>query len=123
MKPEEAVTKLIAMGYHVEAVGDRVRWRYGGQGQPDLGRVRPMIATIRAYKDEVRCFLAGKRPSPPERIPLCQECPWYELNPWTHYPDFGAWCVYHMDYLLIENPQCRGFRQGEIPQQRWPETG
>jgi hypothetical protein len=37
------------------------------------------------------------------------------LNPESEYP-FGAWCAYYQDDLLVENPSCRDFRLGLIPE-------
>ncbi|MFZ5450898.1 MAG: hypothetical protein ACOZF2_03335, partial [Thermodesulfobacteriota bacterium] len=38
MKPGEAVMKLTALGYRFEVTGERLRWRFAGQGQPDPGK-------------------------------------------------------------------------------------
>lgn len=119
----KAIMLLNKLGYRAWVEGESVKLSFTGQGEPDPSQVIPLLEAVKAHKTEVRQLLAGRQASPPERIPLCQDCPWYELNPWTHYPDLGAWCAYHMDYLLTENPQCRDFRRREIPQQRLPETG
>jgi hypothetical protein len=50
----------------------------------------------------------------PERILSCSECPWCQLNHWTHYPELPFWCGWHMDHLIEDNPSCIGFRRGEI---------
>lgn len=64
-------------------------------------------------------FTPREKPvSPPERILSCAECPWYQLNPWSHYPELPAWCHYNMDHLVIDNPQCIGYRRGEVPERR-----
>ena len=61
-------------------------------------------------------FTARTKPLPqPERILTCAECPWYQTNPWTHYPDLPAWCGWHFDHLAVDNPSCIGYRKGEIP--------
>jgi hypothetical protein len=61
-------------------------------------------------------FQARTKPlPPPERILSCTECPWFQQNPWTHYPDLPAWCGYHFDHLLADNSVCTGYRKGEIP--------
>jgi len=63
-----------------------------------------------------RSFTRRPKPSPPpEKILSCDECPWYAENPWTHYPALPAWCQYHIDHLLQDNPACIGFRRREIP--------
>ena len=52
----------------------------------------------------------------PETPPAtCESCPWYDLNPWTHYPDFGAWCHRKMEHLVIGSLACEEFRIGEVP--------
>jgi hypothetical protein len=51
-------------------------------------------------------------PSPPA---TCEPCPWYVLNPWTHYPDFGAWCHRQMVHLVVGSAACEEFRRGEVP--------
>ncbi len=50
---------------------------------------------------------------PPKEIRLCAECPWYQQNPWTHYPEFPAWCAYHFDHLTADNPACINYRKGD----------
>jgi hypothetical protein len=52
----------------------------------------------------------------PEITPAtCEACPWYELNPWTHYPDFTAWCHYRMEHLVMGSAACEEFSRGEMP--------
>jgi hypothetical protein len=52
----------------------------------------------------------------PETPPAtCESCPCYDLNPWTHYPDFGAWCHRKMEHLVIGSLACEEFRLGEVP--------
>ena len=51
-------------------------------------------------------------PSPPA---TCESWPWYELNPWTHYPDFSAWCHRQMEHLVVGSPACEEYRRGEVP--------
>jgi hypothetical protein len=52
----------------------------------------------------------------PETTPAaCEACPWYELNPWTHYPDFAAWCHYRMEHLVVGSAACEEFSCGEMP--------
>lgn len=46
---------------------------------------------------------------------ICSACPWYELNPWTHYPDFAAWCHLRMEHLVVNSLPCEEFRPGEVP--------
>ena len=52
----------------------------------------------------------------PETPPAtCESCPWYDLNPWTHSPDFGAWCHRKMEHLVVGSLACEEFRHGEVP--------
>jgi hypothetical protein len=53
--------------------------------------------------------------SPPAGILTCVACPWYELNPWTHDPALGAWCLYRMEGLVLGSPVCEEFNRGEVP--------
>jgi len=53
--------------------------------------------------------------SAPERILSCSECPWYQLNPWTHYPIWGAWCHHQMEHLELGSAACEEFQHGEVP--------
>ena len=45
----------------------------------------------------------------------CSECAWCRENPWSHYPDFGAWCHYRMEHLVVGSLACEEFRRGEVP--------
>jgi hypothetical protein len=155
----EAVRKLAHLGYRFTVIGENIKAKYEGPGDPDPSQVQPLLEAVRADKDSVRAYLKtlvlcqdcahaqvglgwaicqvdpwdgirGQVPSfqhpcpnfmartkplpPPEKILFCRDCPWYQLNPWTHYPELGAWCHYHMDHLLIDNPQCIGYRGGEV---------
>jgi hypothetical protein len=115
MKGAEAVIKLSNLGYRFRLEGDRVIYEYTGLNDPDPAQVRPLLEKIKAHKDEVCGLLRVKRPSPPERILTCAECPWHEENPWTNYPELPFWCAWHFDHLLADNPACIGYRRGEIP--------
>jgi len=53
--------------------------------------------------------------TPEVRPVTCESCPWYELNPWTHYPTFGAWCHRQMEHLVVGSAACGEFRRGEVP--------
>lgn len=57
MKPGEAVMKLTALGYRFEVTGERLRWRFEGQGQPDPGQVQPLLQLVKERRDEVLFFL------------------------------------------------------------------
>jgi len=58
---------------------------------------------------------AAPQASAPERILSCSECPWYQENSWTHYPELPLWCSWHFDHLGGDSQQCRGWRGGKIP--------
>jgi hypothetical protein len=45
----------------------------------------------------------------------CESCPWYDLNPWTHYPDFGAWCHFRMEHLVVGRHACEEFDRKAVP--------
>lgn len=111
----QAIQTLTKLGYKAWVEGEAVRLKYEGPDDPDPGQVRPLLDVVKAHKKEVLEYLARpKAPSPPERILSCEECPWYQVNPWTHYPELGAWCHYHMEGILTDNPSCISFRRGEI---------
>jgi hypothetical protein len=57
MKPGDAVMKLTALGYRFEVAGERLRWRFAGQGQPNLVQVRPLLQLVKERRDEVLFFL------------------------------------------------------------------
>ena len=66
---------------------------------------------------KVAKLYSGETPqASPSACPVtCESCPWYELNPWTHYPDFGAWCHHQMEHLVVGSPACEEFQHGEVP--------
>ena len=88
MKPGEAVMKLTALGYRFEAAGERLRWRFEGQGQPDPGKVRPLLQLVKECRDEVLFFLRCYCPKcggmmfipDPEGRDLCASCDWHLLT-------------------------------------------
>jgi len=55
------------------------------------------------------------KPAPPSPPATCESCPWYALNPWTHYPDFGAWCHHQMEPLTAGSAACKEFQHGAVP--------
>jgi hypothetical protein len=120
VKVPEAVTELTRLGYRFELAGERLRYQYAGQGSPDPSQVIPLLEVIKTHKHEVQRLLSGKQPSLPERVLSCVECPWYQANPWTYYPELPAWCHHHMDGLLTDNPPCISYRRGEIPPREKP---
>jgi hypothetical protein len=79
MKAIEAVKKLSSLGYRFELAGDRLRYRYKGQGEPDPGTVKPLLATVKAHKPVVLAYLS--KPAAPERTLTCFDCPHFEIYP------------------------------------------
>jgi hypothetical protein len=87
MKPGEAVMKLTALGYRFEAAGERLRWRFEGQGQPDPDQVRPLLQLLKECRGEVLFFLrfycqkcGGTMFIPDlEGRDLCAACDWDSL--------------------------------------------
>ena len=117
-KPGEAVMALTRLGFRLWLEGEYVKVRHEGSEAFDPAMVRPLLAIVKAHKEEVRRYLAhaqGNISNQPERILTCAECPWFQQNPWTHYPDLPAWCGWHFDHLATDNPICIGYRKGEIP--------
>lgn len=78
----EAVRKLAHMGYRFTVNGETIKAKYGGPGKPDPDIVRPLFETVKAHKPDVLAHLG--KPTPPERILTCFECPMHEhdaVNP------------------------------------------
>lgn len=73
-----AVQKLTAMGYRFRAEGADLRYEWHGPGKPDPARVRPLLDTVRQHKEVVLAYLS--RPTPPERVLVCADCPHFEAN-------------------------------------------
>jgi hypothetical protein len=71
------------------------------------GRVRPGNNFSSGEKTEPQ--------APSETILSCAKCPWYQSNPWTHYPELGAWCHYRMEHLVVGGAACEEFCRGEVP--------
>jgi hypothetical protein len=120
--------KLAHRGYWFRVSGGTIQAKYHGPGKPDLAEVKPLFEVIKAHKPEVVSYLTllseiiqnhPGRPSPPA---TCESCPWYALNPWTHYPDFGAWCHFRMEHLVVGSPACEEFKRGEVPLKATPNT-
>jgi hypothetical protein len=123
MNSVRALRELMELGYRFEVAGDLVRYEYTGQGDPDPYEVDSLLETVKVHKEDVRRYLSRaqqKGHSPPERILSCNECPWHQKNPWTHYPGLRAWCHYNMDAILTDNPACISFRRGEMPPREKP---
>jgi hypothetical protein len=78
LKAIEAVKKLSSLGYRFELAGDRLRYRYEGQGEPDRGMVLPLLATVKAHKPDVLAYLS--KPAPPEHILTCADCGFHKYQ-------------------------------------------
>jgi len=109
----DAVRTLAHLGYRFTVTGDNIKAKYHGSGKPDPDMVRLLLEVMKAHKLHVLTYLSKPAlASPPA---TCEPCPWYALNPWTHYPDFGAWCHYRMEHLVVGSLACEEFRRGEVP--------
>jgi len=69
----QVVMKLSHLGYRFELQGERVRYKWQGQGDPDPAQVRPLLALVKKYKPQVISYLA-QRPQATERVLTCYEC-------------------------------------------------
>jgi hypothetical protein len=74
----EAVRKLADMGYRFTVIGETIKVKFHGPGEPDPGTVRPLLATVREHKPDVLAYLS--KPAPRERIITCADCPHFEAN-------------------------------------------
>jgi hypothetical protein len=96
MKAIEAVKKLSSLGYRFELAGDRLRYRYEGQGEPNPDTVKPLLETVKAHKPDVLAYLS--QPAPPEHILTCADCGFHKYqgpNPvhgWGLCSFNGKWC-------------------------------
>ena len=109
----DAVRTLAHMGYRFTVAGETVKVKYHGSGKPDSDTVRLLHEIMKAHKQHVLTYLS--KPAPASPPATCESCPWYELNPWTHYPDFGAWCHRQMEHLVVGTLACEEFHHGEVP--------
>uniref|UniRef100_A0A7V4G8V1 Uncharacterized protein n=1 Tax=Desulfobacca acetoxidans TaxID=60893 RepID=A0A7V4G8V1_9BACT len=66
-----AVQKLMDLGYRFNVQGETIKGRYEGPGEPDPARVRPLLAQVGAYKEEVLDYLKGleNHPNSGKEIP------------------------------------------------------
>lgn len=78
MKVIEAVKKLSSLGYRFELAGDRLRYRYEGQGDPDLAKVKPLLEVVKAKKPDVLAYLS--KPAARECVLICADCPQFQAN-------------------------------------------
>jgi hypothetical protein len=110
-----ALHRLTNLGYQIRVEGQEIHLLYKGPGRPDPIEVESMFKAIQDHKGEVLRYLARDKTSFPERILSCTECPWHRKNLWTHHPELPAWCDWHFDHLMRDNPLCIGYRRGEVP--------
>jgi hypothetical protein len=83
----EAVRKLSHLGYRFTVIGETIKAKYHGPGEPDPDTVRPLLETVKVHKPEAIYFLKSYCPrcggvaSCPdyEGNPLCLACDWDEL--------------------------------------------
>ena len=108
----DAVRTLAHMGYRFTVAGETVKVKYHGSGKPDSDTVRLLHEVMKAHKQHVLTYLS--KPAPASPPATCESCPWYELNPWTHYPDFGAWCHFRMEHLVVDSAVCEEFQHGKV---------
>lgn len=60
-------------------------------------------------------FTAKELQTAPEFSPAaCAACSWFELNPWTSYPGYAAWCHHRMEHLQADSLSCEEFHHGEV---------
>jgi hypothetical protein len=50
----------------------------------------------------------------PAPAPTCSRCRVFELNPYTHYPDFDGWCWAEMDNAESTAPVCDAYYAGAV---------
>ena len=105
----QAIHKLAQLGYRAWVEGENIRLRYEGDGDPNPSQVAPLLALVKAHKDEVRRFMAVERPSPREHILTCFDCPMHEHDP-INPPEGWGRCT-------LKNRGCYGLRAAcsEIP--------
>jgi hypothetical protein len=83
----EAVRTLASMGYRFTVIGETIKARYAGPGEPDPVKVWPLLEVVRANKPEAIYFLKSYCPrcgggffAPDyEGLPLCLACDWPDL--------------------------------------------
>jgi hypothetical protein len=66
----EAVRQLTKMGFSLQVVGDKIKYRYTGPGQPDRDRARRLLDDVAANKAEALAYLARQlAPLSPTVVP------------------------------------------------------
>ena len=84
MRPESAVMELTRLGFRFRLNGETVKVKFAGEGKPDPSHVAPLLAQVKAQKEDVCFFLkcycprCGGVASCPdyEGRPLCLACDW-----------------------------------------------
>ena len=77
----EAVRQLTKMGFTLQVVGDRIKYRYTGPGQPDRDRAKRLLAELSARKVEALAYLARQAvptdlaPAPPNASGYMEKYP------------------------------------------------
>lgn len=97
----KALKWLTQKGYRFEVVGGQLHWRWEGPGQPNP-KFRDPLEVVKEQKADVVGFLSS-----------CQSCLQYVLQEVE--AGFPAFCLYHREGLLTENPVCRDFREKRVP--------
>ncbi len=59
----DLIARLNGMGYAIYLDGDKVKFRYIGEGEPSSD-ARPLLAALREHKQEVMSILKGALPRP-----------------------------------------------------------
>jgi ribosomal protein S27AE len=83
-----AAHKLAYLGYRFTVVGEIIKARYEGPGEPDPHIVRPLFKTVKAHRDEVLFFLKSCCPrcggvafcTDLEGKSRCLACDWTEMT-------------------------------------------
>ena len=96
----EALRWLTQQGYRFEVVGEELHWQWVRPGRPDP-QFRDPLEVVKEHKADVVRFLTS-----------CQSCPQYVLQEVE--AGFPAFCLYHKEGLLTENPVCRDFWENHI---------
>jgi hypothetical protein len=83
----DAVEALKRLGYHLEADGSNIRFRYTGPGRPPAD-ARPLIEELRQRKPEALAHLQGQggQPLPPAETTLDETLPAHLLADLVTWP-------------------------------------
>jgi len=53
----QAVRELERLGFRFTIAGEKLRYQYAGEGQPDPAKVRPLLEELKANKQEAIAYL------------------------------------------------------------------